>query len=243
MQKSIFILFCTLFIFSFSFSQNGNQKIKAFAETGLFNERFNYDSLIPERRRGGERLGDVNSFGLQYEFKLGNTNWFAKTGLGFSNRHYSISKYSFGDIFFAFFLFDAPQKKDSFAINYVRFTNKYLQIPLSLSYNFSRRRNSQFKVGINLRSDFLLESKASFKLDSTNTNDIFVLEKAYTSDATKSIFTLEPYIEQSFRVYKNAGMYYQFRPFSFTSAKLNNRFTVSTNEFLSLTFGVFYDLK
>ena len=75
---------------------------------------------------------------LQVTVPLKNQRWLVKGGIGFSQRHYSLSKYSIGDFITILFLFDSPLRRDSFALSHVRFTNNYFQIPFSFTYMLNK---------------------------------------------------------------------------------------------------------
>jgi hypothetical protein len=130
----------------------------------------------------------------------------------------------------------------------VKFTNNYLQVPISFSYSLTRpSHNFQLAVGLNFRNDFLTQSNARVIFDSVyktpTQSDINQAKTIYTKSASKFVFTAESYIESSFSVYKNVGFLFQFRPFSFYSSDLDKRLTTSTVELFSFTFGAFYSLK
>jgi len=214
----------------------------------LFFEQLSNDELVPPHRQNHSRLGDVVSYAVQVATPMKNQRFTIKAGIGFSQRHYSLNKYSLDDFFISLFLFDSPLRRDSFSLSYVRFTNNYLQVPVSCSYTLTRpKHNFQLATGINLRSDFLVGRKANVIFDSIykipQQSDIIASKKLYTGNASTFVFTAEPYIEGSFAIHKNLGMLFQFRPFSFYSSKLDRRLTTSTVELFSFTFGAFYSLK
>ena len=51
-------------------------------------------TLIPPNRNNDSRIGDVVSYGVQFATPLKNQRFTIKAGLGFSQRHYSITKYT-----------------------------------------------------------------------------------------------------------------------------------------------------
>jgi hypothetical protein len=228
-------------------SQNTFPKLEMYAAPGLFFEQLNNDSLIPPKRHNSSRLGDVVSYSMQSVWTLKNQRWIFKGGIGFSQRHYSLNKYSIGDFFTALFLFDSPPRYDSFNISYVRFTNNYFELPVSFARILTKPgHNFQSTVGINVRSSLLLKSSADITFDNTYTPtqpDSMVVKKAYTQNASKFVLIAEPYIDGSFKIYKNAGGYFQFRPFSFYASRLNTEFTSSTVEFFSFAFGLYYSFR
>ena len=239
----IFLCFCI-----YSEAQNIKPQLQVYAAPGFFFEQLSRDSLVPPEKRNHSRLGDVTSFALQAAVPLKNKHWLIKAGAGFSQRHYSLSKYSIGDFITSLFLFDSPPRKDSFALTYVRFTNNYFQVPVSFAYMLNKPVNGfHLYAGLNLRADFLTKSKAEINFDSTfkipDANDIDAAQKTYTANATKFAFTVEPYIEGSFTAYKKIGAFIQFRPLSFYSSSLDKRLTISTAEVFSFTFGATYSLK
>ena len=239
----IFLCFCI-----YSKAQDIKPQLQVYAAPGFFFEQLSRDSLVPTEKRNHSRLGDVASYAAQVAVPLKNQRWLIKAGVGFSQRHYSLSKYSIGDFITSLFLFDSPLRRDSFAINYVRFTNNYFQVPVSFAYMLNKPANGfHVYAGLNFRADFLLKSKAEIDFDSLfkipATSDIITAQKVYTANATKFVFTVEPYIEGAFIIHKNIGAFIQFRPLSFYSSSLDKRLTTSTGELLSFTFGATYSLK
>lgn len=231
-----------------AFEQNPEPKIEVYVAPGLFMETLSRDTLIPKDRRNVSRLGDVVSYAMQVALPLKNKRFTLKGGIGFSQRHYSINKYSLDDVLAGLFLFDSQIIKDSFYISYVKFTNNYLQVPLSASYTVTRPgHNFQLALGLNCRLDFLTNQKVHIDFDTSvihpTTAEMFIAHDAYSKNVNKSLVTVEPYAEAYFYVYKNLGLMFQARPFSFYSSKLDNRLTTSTGEIFSSTFGVFYTFK
>ena len=243
------LLLTAIFIFIFTAidAQINQPKIEVSVTPGFFFEQLSADSLVPPGRRNKTRLGDVTSYSFQVAAPLKNKRFTIKAGAGFSQRHFSLNKYGIGDFFTAFFLFDSPGRRDSFSLSYVRFTNNYFELPVSASYTLTRPvKNFQLSIGLNLRSDFLLKSNAAVIFDSTYkipaSPDIALAKSIYSSDATKYVLTIQPYLEGFFNVYKKLGLFFQFSPLS-ASTKLDKRLTTSTTGIFDLTFGLFYNLK
>lgn len=246
-MKYIMPVICICFL-THAKCQNTKLKLEGYAAPGLFFEHFNNDSLIPPQKRNGTRLGDVTSYAVQAALPLKNEHWVLKAGIGFSQRHYSLNKYSLNDFFTAIFLFDSPPRRDSFNLSYIRFTNNYFQLPFSAAYVLNPANHRfQTEAGLNIRTDFLLKSNAALRFDSSYKiplqSDLINVQHLYTANASKLIITLEPYIQTSFAIYKNLGIYMQFKPFSFYSYKLDKQFTASTNELLNFTFGISYSFN
>lgn len=228
-------------------AQNIKPKLEAYAAAGFFFEQLSSDSLVPPEKRKHSRLGDVSSFALQAGVPLKNQRWLFKGGVGFSERHYSLSKYSIGDFFIAIFSFDSP-RRDSFNISRVRFTDTYFQMPLSFAYLLNKPENNfHLYAGLNIRPDFLIKNKADVRFDSAykipSASDIVTAQKIYTANAAKFVLTVEPYLEASLDIHKKIGAFIQIRPFSLYSSSLNKQLTTSTAEFLSFTFGATYSFK
>ena len=245
MKLSLSAIF--VFIFTATYAQVNQPKIEVSALPGLFFEQLSADSLIPPGRRNKTRLGDVTSYAIQLAKPLKNKRFTIKAGAGFSQRHYSLNKYSINDIFTAFFLFDSPARTDSFNLSYMRFTNNYFQVPVSASYTITRPVNNfQLAVGLNLRSDFLIKSDAAVVFDSTykipSSPDIAMAKSIYARNATNYVLTIQPYIEGLFNVYKKLGLFFQFSLLS-ASTKLDTRLTTSTTGIFDFSFGAFYNLK
>ena len=243
-----FLLTAFLFVFIYSEAQYVNPKLEIHVTPGLFSEQLSNDALIPPNRTNDDRIGDVVSYVAQFASPLKNKRFTIKAGIGFSQRHYSLNKYSFGDFLFGLFLFDSPYHGDTFNLSYVRFTNNYFQIPVSASYTLTRpRHNFQLAVGLTLSSNFLINKKVKIIFDSAykipQPTDIELAKQAYTSNASKFVFTAQPYVEASFSIYKKLGLLFQFNMPSYYSSSLDKRLTTSTVEVFSFTFGAFYSLK
>ncbi len=249
-MKYLFLTLCLLLISVAAFEQNKAPRLEAYGGTGLFFEQLNNDTLVPEKRRNTSRLGDVSSYGLQVTMQAGKSRWLIKGGLGYSERHYSMNKYTLGDFFTDLFLFDSPPPHDTSSISYVRLTNQYLQVPVTIAYSIIRRKRGiggAFTAGLNMRSDILLNSSAQVEFDATyiqpTAATVNQFKKLYTQNATAYVLTIEPYLEGSFFVYKGIGMYIQVRPFSFYSSPFDKRFTSGTFELVGSSFGLMYDFN
>ena len=223
-------------------------RLEVFVAPGLFFEQLSNNELVPPARQNGSRLGDVVSFGMQMALPLKNQRFTVKGGAAFSQRHYSLNKYGFEDFFIGLFLFDSGPLTDSFNLSYIRFTNSYLQVPLSCSYTVTNTAHRfQLAIGLNFRNDFLVGRKAQIIFDSAykipEPGDIITAKNLYTRKTSKYVFTAESFVEGSFPFNKNIGMLFQLRPFSFYSSPLDRRLTTSTIELFSFTFGAFYSFK
>ncbi len=223
-------------------------RIEASFAPGLFLEKLSNNALIPPNRNNDSRIGDVVSYGAQFAAPLKNQRFTIKAGLGFSQWHYDISRYNWGKVSSSLFIFDSPYRNDTFSLNYVHFTNNYLQVPLSGSYTLTRpQHNFQFSAGLTLKSEFLIKRKVEINFDSLykipQPGDIEMAKYMYTRNASTFVFIAEPYIEGSFSVYKKIGLFFQFSPLSYYTSPLDKRLTTSSVEFFSFTFGAFYSLK
>lgn len=246
MKKYFFI--CISFFYTITgYSQSS--RLELYGATGLFNTQLSRDSLVPPDRRGKSRLGDVSSYGLQYSLPVGNKRWAIKGGVGYSVRHYSLNKYSVGDFFTAIFLFGGRPRSDTFQISYLRFTNKYVQVPLSFAYTISPNKYDRIKftTGLQLRSDFLISSDAAPRFDSSvfipAASDFGKVSDAYKKSASKYLLTAEPFIEADFILYQNWGMYLQLKPFSFYTSETDSKLTTSNAEFFGFGMGIFYNFS
>ena len=244
------ILAFAIFFATTVHAQNIHPRIELYAAPGFFLEQLNNDSLIPPDRRMHSRLGDIVSYGMQYRFSQKNKRLLLKTGIGFSERNYSLNKYSLDGFFVSLFSFGLGSKKDTFAVAYVKLTNRYLQIPVSVAWLFTRPDKGKvvtLSAGINFHSDFLLKSKARIDTDSSyyipSAEGLNELQDKYTSGATKYVLTAEPYFETSINIYKGIGFYTQFSPFSFYASKLNQEYTSSTFNVFNFSFGLFYNFN
>ena len=186
------LLAAGFFFFIGAQSQNIQPKLEAYVAPGFFFETISRDSLIPAHQQAHSRLGDVVSYAMQLSLPLENPQWSIKGGLGFSQRHYSITKYTLDDFFVSLFPFGS-QNRDSFNLRHVRFTNSYFQVPLSFAYTVTKPgHNFQFAFGLNLRSDFLTQSKADIIFDSAykvpTSADIIYAKTIYTDKCFKICF-------------------------------------------------------
>src|SRR6478752_2482636 len=78
-------------------TQYTTPRIEGYVAPGLFSEQLSDDALIPPKHTNDSRIGDVVSYGVQFAAPLKNQRFTIKAGLGFSQRHYSITKYTLGD--------------------------------------------------------------------------------------------------------------------------------------------------
>ncbi|HWB24322.1 MAG TPA: hypothetical protein VG738_02530 [Chitinophagaceae bacterium] len=250
-MKKLLSAACFILLAIAASAQKNLPRIELYAAPGLFFEQLNSDALVPKKEHNHSRLGDDVSFGAVATIATNSSRWLFKGGLGLKQMHYSMAKYNLGDFFVDLFLFDAgPRASDTFALSYVRFTNNYVEVPLSAAYAITRRHKGLpgLAVGINIRPAFLLNSNPDLRVDSfvsprASPQTVSALRKLYTKDATKTIVTVEPYFEGSFFVYQRLGLVMQLRPFTFYSSKLNGKFTAGTQGILGYTFGVIYDFN
>lgn len=237
-----------LFILSPVIAQYKNPKLQAYISPGITLVNLSQSNLIPPGKKNQTRIGDIFSCGVQFTSPLKNKRFALSYGAGFSQQHYSFSKYSIGDFITYLFLFDAPSNIDTFKINYVRFTNDYFDIPLSASFTITKpKHNFQLAAGISLRPGFLVYNKAQIEFDNTynipSAEQIIATKKDYTGNASKFVFTATPYLEASFNTYKNFGLLFRNNLPSFYSTPPDKQLTTSTIELFSFTFGAFYSLK
>ena len=91
--------------------------MEAYVAPGFFLNPPSNDSLIPAHEKSTDRIGDVTSYAIQLALPLKNKRWTVKAGAGFSQRHYSISKYTLddliGDLISAFFHLFAATPNDT----------------------------------------------------------------------------------------------------------------------------------
>lgn len=236
---SICLLLCTICLAQ----TNSNQQIEVFEMPQLFTATLSSDSLVPPKQRKVSRLGDEAIFGFQYGRMLGK-HFLIKAGIGFSTRHYSMTKYSIGDIIGDLFLFDSPPQHDSFPISRMQYTLHYFEVPINISYEKANRHAAvQFHYGLMTRLQFLTQSKAAITIDSSSfvsLDHVAQAEKVYANDVNSFVFTIQPYADLSFRLYKGLQLYMRFSPFSFYSSSLNKRISTSQSEFFGVGLGITY---
>ncbi|MBV9962156.1 MAG: outer membrane beta-barrel protein [Parafilimonas sp.] len=243
-----FLLTTFLFCSVYCNAQIYKPKLEIVATPGLFVESTSYDSLLPAHQKRAARIGDVTSYAMQLSLPLKNERWTVKAGIGFSQRHFSINKYTLDDFFIALFAFDAQPHRDSFNLSRIKFTDNYFQVPLSCSYTVTRPlHNFQLAFGINVLSNFLITAKANLTFDSTYktpaASDIAYAKNVYTHNASKYVCTIQPYAEASFLISKKLGLLFQSGFPSYYSSRLDKRLTTSTIELFSFTFGATLSLK
>ncbi|MBS1746641.1 MAG: outer membrane beta-barrel protein [Bacteroidetes bacterium] len=244
-------IICTV-IFLFAFlpviAQYKNPKLQAYISPGITLVQLSNNDLIPPGKKHQTRIGDIFSCGVQFTSPLKNKRFVLSYGAGFSQQHYSFSKYSIGDFITYLFLFDAPNNIDTFKINYVRFTNDYFDVPLSASFTITKpKRNFQLAAGLSLRPGFLVYNNARIDFDYTYNNpsseQITATKKDYTDNASSFVFTATPYFEASFNTNKNFGLLFRSNLPSFYATPPDKQLTTSTIELFSFTFGAFYSFK
>jgi hypothetical protein len=246
-MKNIFTAIFLFVVFTAN-AQYKNPRIQAYISPGVTLVQLSHDDLVQAKKQGNSRVGDVLSLGLQAVLPLKNNRFAVSAGLGFSQRHFSINKYSLDDFFNSLFLFDYLNPGDSFQLTRVRFTNNYLQAPVAFSFTITKpKRNFQLATGLKLKPDFLISSQAQVDFDSTyripGAKDIKAAQKTYTANASRFIFTASPYFEATFNCPKKWGMLFDITLPSFYSTVVDKRLTKSSVELFSFTFGAFYSLK
>ena len=245
------VLTCYAFLWAITaFAQNNLPRLELYAAPGFFIEGLNGDNLVPQKERNSHRIGDDVAYGIASTLQVHESRWVIKAGIGYRVRHYSLSKYSITDIFTNLFLFDAGPRRDTFAISRVKFTNKYVEVPLSIAFFLTRPGDGigGISIGLTMRPGFLVSSNPQLSIDSSvralpSPQATADLKRAYAQNATKTTLTVEPFFESSFFISNGVGILLQVRPFSIYSSRLNNRFTISTNEILGTTFGIMYDFN
>ncbi len=228
------------------FAQLNDGRIETYAAMGFFAASLTKDSLVPPKEKGKSRLGDMSCFGLQYDVPIG-SRISVKAGIGFSTRHFSLSKYNVGDFITAFFLFDSQFPNDTFPVSRIKYENHYVDVPLAFEINKgSRKAAVQIKYGATARLQFLIKSTAAVTF-STNTSattaaDKTAVQKAYTKEMNRVVFTLAPYMDISVRIYKKLGAGYSLSPVSVYASSLNSQIAKRQTEFLTGAVTVWYQL-
>ena len=243
-MKMIACLIVLLPLFFFTKAQTRKGRIEAYATPSLFSTQLSNDSLVPPKRRGTTRLGDVSCFGLQYGVPI-TSHLLVKAGIGYTIRHFSMNKYGLDDFFTALFAFDSSPRKDSFAISNVRYTNRYVEVPLSVSFgsnNLSKRLHLNY--GMNVRLQFLIKSNVTIIPDATASfilpAEMAQIQHAYTKDMNSFVLAVEPFMDVNMRIYKGAGVYFRCKPFALYASPLSSRVTKGEAEFLGTGFGIWY---
>lgn len=245
------LLSLTLLLPFLSFCQPSRPKIDVYSAPGLFIANLNNNVLVPASERNSSRLGDESAFGAVVNLPV-KKGWFMfKAGLGYHEMHYSMNKYSIADFIGALFLFDSRYPSDTFPISRVKFTNKYLEVPLAFAFHISHRRDDLhgFSVGVYVKPSFLLNSHANISIDSFALRTLpppglkTEYEKLYTKDAASFTLTIQPYIEWSCNINDGLGFITQIRPLSWYSSPLDKTFTKGTAHIFGFTAGIVYDFN
>ena len=251
MKKSTLLICLFLSVATHIFCQVTSPRVDVYGSQGLFLEQINRDDLVPRGNRNSGRLGDNFSFGATVKLPLWKGWGSIGAGVGYKQTHYSMSKYSIGDIIGALFLFDAARQTDTFPLSRVRFVNSYIEVPLSISFHLHNRDNNLFgfSAGINIKPGFLLKSKPELTFDLTPSAaplSVDVQQKlaaAYTKDASKFVITIQPYAEWSMSFSKGFGMGVQLWPLSYYGSRLNNKFTSFSVEIIGFSASFIYDFN
>lgn len=251
MKKSALLVCLFLPVLARVFCQPVAPRVEVYGSQGLFLEQVNDDGLAPKSSRNSARLGDNFSFGSTVKLPLWKGWGSIGAGIGYKQTHYSLSKYSAGDIIGALFLFDGVRQKDTFPLSRVRFVNSYIEVPLSISFHLPNRQGNLFgfSAGLNIKPGFLLKSKPQLTFDAIpnapplTLADQQKLANAYTKDASKFIISIQPYAEWSMNFSKGFGMGVQLWPLSYYSSRLNNKFTSFSVEVINFSAGFIYDFN
>ncbi|MBE7174516.1 MAG: outer membrane beta-barrel protein [Williamsia sp.] len=233
------------------FSQLSSGGLEGYVTTGLFSARLSHDSTVPQRAQGHSRIGSLASYGVQYSVPAGH-GISLKAGVGYGTRKYSIVKYDanlFALVLVPIGIFPGRlYNSDTFPISRVQYNNRYVEVPLSFDYNVSKQKAAlQVHFGLNVRLQFLTQTKTGITPydEQVVVNNPELTRQAqdyYKADVRSFVYTFEPYMDVSCRLFKNFGSFYRMKPFSLYASALNKKTFRSQTEFLSLGGGVCYRL-
>lgn len=164
------VLFLLLFIFCDVFAQQKPFAIEAEVTGSFFTITFRKDSLVPPKRQGKTSFADGLSVNAYFLFTRPDTSLKIRTGIGYNETHFRMNKNNLGDFIVAIFSFGA-QNRDSFQINNVDITSRYLNLPLGISYRLAKGRKKKVEAhcGLQLNSSFLISSRSKvFFVNSAN---------------------------------------------------------------------------
>jgi len=251
MKKSALLICLFLSAVSHAFCQPTSPRVDVYGSQGLFLEQINEDELVPKGNRNAARVGDNFSFGGTIKMPLWKGWGSIGAGIGYKQTHYSLSKYSIGDIIGALFLFDGGRGADTFPLSRVRFVNSYIEVPLSISFHLPNRDGNLFgfSAGLHVKPGFLLKSRPELTFEATPSSapipaaDQQKLAAVYTKDASKFIICIQPYAEWSMSFSKGFGMGVQLWPLSYYSSRLNNKFTSFSVEVINFSASFIYDFN
>jgi hypothetical protein len=218
------------------------------AETGgaISLQSFTQDSLVPPRRKGKIAAADDLHASVQYLFSLPGTQLKLRAGIGYAERHFSLNKTSFGDMFTAIFGFGAV-RQDTFHLSQVRMTNKYINIPVGFSYRLAHGRPKRVEVhaGVQVNNLFLISSQASGRFDSAyhipTPAEKTRVENEYGHTATKYVSSLYPRIDLRIAVIRQLGINLTLQPLMVYFNSTNKRILQNSTSFAGFA-GLYYDL-
>lgn len=245
LMKFLLLIFFSVIAFS---SSAQIKKYSVLAEGGgavsLF--RFSKDSLVPPKRQGKTGVSSDGYAGVYFLFSLHNPAFKYKVGIGYTERGFTLNKYSFGDFFTSLFLFDSYGNSDSFHLQSVHIRNQYVNIPVGFSYRLSKnkRRICEVYTGIQLNSNILVTSNAAANFDSIyiipTTSQKNAVEKRYAQTSGRFLVSLMPRMDLRFTVYRELGIDMTLFPFIFDINSSNKELISGAFGFVGL-LGVHYD--
>jgi Outer membrane protein beta-barrel domain len=156
---------------------------------------------------------------VQSFFSLRNERVRVSAGLGFSQRHFSMSKFNAGD--FILLIIPFATLKDTAYLTKVRSTSQYINVPLGFEYRLSNNSNHRvtFFAGLRLINSFKISATTVATPDTVyfkpTSTQLSTIGNSYNNDINNYLLRIEPYLDMDIHFAKGYGMRMGLFPISF----------------------------
>ncbi|MGG9963644.1 hypothetical protein [Ferruginibacter sp. SUN106] len=189
--------------------------------TGAFFDPYSHtsDSMVFPRNRNKLSFGDEVNIDLQSFFSLRNERLRLSAGVGFSQRHFSMSKFNAGDFILLFIPF--ATYKDTAYLTKVRSSSQYINVPLGFEYRLSNSDNRTVTLfaGLRLINSFKIAATTVATPDTNyfrpNSTQLSAINNSYNNDINSYLLRIEPYLDMDIHFAKGYGMRLGLFPISF----------------------------
>ncbi|GAB2815126.1 hypothetical protein [Ferruginibacter profundus] len=199
--------------------------------TGAFIDPYSHtsDSMVMPRNRNKLSFGDEFNIDLQSFFSLRNKRLRVSAGLGFSQRHFSMSKFNAGDFILLFIPF--ATFKDTAYLTKVRSVSQYVNVPLGFEYRLSGNENKRVTVfaGLRLINSFKVAASTIATPDTSyfrpSSTQLSSISDAYNNDINNYLLRIEPYLDMDIHIARGYGVRLGLFPIGFYATPWSKKIT------------------